>query len=369
MVRADAIAGAIEGDGPADPDDPAAVLKLDPQPDNDFNFYDLRFNRVTCELFVREGDAVYAYRGTNPYAAQLVAYVEGAGVGNDSITGDPFNDPTTALGRPTIDTTGDGSIPVEQAVPLVPVNAAFRAFELVSIGIGGHLTLKFNHPVEDHACNPFGIDFIVYGNAFQVGGSPWTNGDPNAAVVGGTTFAEPAQVSVSQDGIEWFVFEEGPFADDFAPTLGRIYDPENADPSLFPGNEWWGQPTDPTKPLDPELLGSDLSGLTVAEAALLYDGAAGGTGFDLAESGLAWIQYVRIEPTGAGVPEIDAVADVAPSTGSQTGADLNGDGVVDPIDLAMLLGSWGPCECCLADLNGDGMVGPVDLATLLGSWG
>ena len=50
-------------------------------------------------------------------------------------------------------------------------------------------------------------------------------------------------------------------------------------------------------------------------------------------------------------------------------ADLNGDGVVDAADLAMLLGSWGPCRDCPADLNGDGVVNAADLALLLGSWG
>ena len=50
-------------------------------------------------------------------------------------------------------------------------------------------------------------------------------------------------------------------------------------------------------------------------------------------------------------------------------ADLNGDGVVGPVDLATLLGSWGPCEDCVADIDGSGDVGPVDLAMLLGSWG
>ena len=50
-------------------------------------------------------------------------------------------------------------------------------------------------------------------------------------------------------------------------------------------------------------------------------------------------------------------------------ADLNGDGIVGPIDLASLLGAWGPCAGCAADFNGDGIVGPFDLALLLGAWG
>ncbi len=49
-------------------------------------------------------------------------------------------------------------------------------------------------------------------------------------------------------------------------------------------------------------------------------------------------------------------------------ADLNGDGGVGAADLAILLGSWGPCEGCPADLDGDGVVGAGDLAILLGAW-
>ena len=49
--------------------------------------------------------------------------------------------------------------------------------------------------------------------------------------------------------------------------------------------------------------------------------------------------------------------------------DLDGSGDVGPFDLALLLGTWGPCEDCPADLDGDGQVGPFDLALLLGAWG
>lgn len=52
-----------------------------------------------------------------------------------------------------------------------------------------------------------------------------------------------------------------------------------------------------------------------------------------------------------------------------TPGDVDGDGDVDAADLALLLGSWGPCAGCPADLNGDANVGAVDLAMLLGNWG
>ena len=50
-------------------------------------------------------------------------------------------------------------------------------------------------------------------------------------------------------------------------------------------------------------------------------------------------------------------------------ADFDGSGNVGAADLALLLGSWGPCEGCPADLDGNGQVGPFDLALLLGAWG
>ncbi|MBX3355442.1 MAG: alpha amylase C-terminal domain-containing protein [Phycisphaeraceae bacterium] len=48
-------------------------------------------------------------------------------------------------------------------------------------------------------------------------------------------------------------------------------------------------------------------------------------------------------------------------------ADLNGDGVVNGSDLAIMLGQWGSSGS--ADLNGDGVVNGGDLALLLGAWG
>ncbi len=58
--------------------------------------------------------------------------------------------------------------------------------------------------------------------------------------------------------------------------------------------------------------------------------------------------------------------------GSLGPTDLNVNGETDPLDLASLLASWGPCPDegdCPADFDGDGRVGPFDLVTLLGNWG
>lgn len=252
-------------------------------------------------------------------ASFVVSYYPGAGIPFDFVTGMPFDDPTAALGYPTVDTTGDGLfLPPTAPVPVVPVYPPFRAFESVSVGFGGQLVLGFDEPVVDDPRNPFGVDFIIYSDSFLVigGGQAWMNGDPHLTYVSSTVEREPAIVSVSQDGVTWYPFSNGPFADDFAPTLGRVYSPESPDPALGPDNLWWGQPTTPGRPLNPAITPSAIAGLSVAELAELYGHSAGGTGFDLAAVGLTWIRYVRIDGPTSGVdtPEIDAIVDVAASS-------------------------------------------------------
>ncbi|MCH2162122.1 MAG: hypothetical protein MK085_09645 [Phycisphaerales bacterium] len=55
---------------------------------------------------------------------------------------------------------------------------------------------------------------------------------------------------------------------------------------------------------------------------------------------------------------------------SSSPADLNGDGVVDSIDLGLFLASWGTCAApCPADFDGNGVVNGFDLGTLISAWG
>ena len=46
--------------------------------------------------------------------------------------------------------------------------------------------------------------------------------------------------------------------------------------------------------------------------------------------------------------------------------DYNGDGIVDGVDLAFLLGNWGLAP---GDLDGDGVTSGTDLAIVLAGWG
>jgi len=48
--------------------------------------------------------------------------------------------------------------------------------------------------------------------------------------------------------------------------------------------------------------------------------------------------------------------------------DLNGDGIVNGADLALVLGSWGACQACVADIDESGVVDGADLAIVLGAW-
>lgn len=75
-------------------------------------------------------------------------------------------------------------------------------------------------------------------------------------------------------------------------------------------------------------------------------------------------------PNDANPDQEDADGDgIGDACDSDCDADLNGNGTVDAMDLAILLGSWGPCAGCAADLSGDGLVNAFDLALLLGMWG
>lgn len=52
--------------------------------------------------------------------------------------------------------------------------------------------------------------------------------------------------------------------------------------------------------------------------------------------------------------------------------DIFEDGVVNTVDLLILLGNWGPCPPegpCSGDVDGSGSVDVVDLLALLGAWG
>ena len=254
---------------------------------------------------------------------------------------DPYSRTNAVLGRPTVDAPASSwGSSVYPPSPIHPGYPAARPSDIVALtspdeanDVCGSVTIEFDHPVVDDPRNPFGLDVIVFGNALQtLGGNAQVLGTDDPAAVVFTSDSAPGEgavVSVSQDGKTWFSFTNGPFADSFAPTLGRLYDPARPDPVLFEGtaftNKYWGRPAHATIPVDPKVSGKDFKGRSLAEYATLYDGSAGGTGFDIGGLGLPcdargrkWIRFVRVTAPEAAdayqaAPEIDAVSDVAPA--------------------------------------------------------
>ncbi len=126
------------------------------------------------------------------------------------------------------------------------------SFDVLALGIGGAIVLRFDAPV---ICDGPGGDFTVFENAFH-SGSP-----------AGPVFAEYGYVAVSQDGEH---FTEFPY--DASTHVGLA----GQTPVL-------SNPDNDIDPLDPTMSGGDA--------------------FDLAAVGLAWAAYVRITDVGGAIAD------------------------------------------------------------------
>jgi hypothetical protein len=230
--------------------------------------------------------------GGDPWADEVMDYVQGSNV-NPSYT-----DSATVLGSPER-FTGETDFGGDFAAAVTMFNAPFGTDELLSIGTGGFLEVRFAEPITNDPANPFGFDLIVFGNGFFVD-DDYPNGqftDPAAYFDD-----DPMEVLVSADGAAWVSL--GTFAEGFFPTQGYTdVAPQFAPPGSVPTNF--------RKPMDPALTLSSFDGLTYEQALTLYDGAGGGAAIDVAPAGLPEIRFVRIENNTPGVQlEIDAFSTV-----------------------------------------------------------
>ncbi|MBT6790216.1 MAG: hypothetical protein HOA45_11210, partial [Verrucomicrobia bacterium] len=200
------------------------------------------------------------------------------------------------VGPPTRETPG------EWGGPITPFSPPYLLDQILSIGVGGEVTLKFTKPIRDETLNPFGLDFLVFGGA----GFTITNGDfGGGGITDGTLFGQAdgeTRVSVSTDGEAWFVLDpkRAPGVDGYHPTDG------GGDFGL---------------PVNPALAKGDFAAGGLAKFTELYDGSGGGTGFDIGWAidddgyhvALGKVQFVRLEVL-SGKAEVDAVSDVRPRT-------------------------------------------------------
>jgi hypothetical protein len=226
------------------------------------------------------------------YPASVVDYRSGTGFSAG------YTNATSAIGMPSRITSGEYGGPVD------PLSPPYTKDQLVSIGTGGSLTLRWDSPIKDAPGNPYGLDFTVFGstgflvtNEFDANwkpiGNPATDGslfNPNLGT---------QRISVSSDGKTWYVVDAARSAkvDHYYPTDG------SGDFGI---------------PMSTSLQPAEFSGKTLDQIRELYRGSAGGTSFDLAwaldaqgnPAGLTEATYLRIEVL-SGKADIDGLSTVS----------------------------------------------------------
>ena len=244
----------------------------------------------------------------------------------------PYDDPSATLGKPTtwMNNSGAPNDPDPCAVSVVcPAwNVGLQGEKLITtIKAGntslpaGQITVEFATPVYDDPDNWHGKDFIIFGNGFFTAGGSYVYSGSNMENIPISAYSdesgwwEPSPVSVSQDGVTWYAFTNGPYADDNETNqeLAREW-VENRWMRNRRGSE---VELDFTKPVDPALSVSSYDRKSAAQAIDMYQGSGGGTAFDLADlpdlpadlsTGEKWIRYIRITGTGG---EVDAFSRVS----------------------------------------------------------
>jgi len=161
---------------------------------------------------------VGAARAVSPFATRVLDYSPAPG----QFVNDPaYNDPSNALGPPEGAGISHGN---ETSV--------------VSLGgFGGSITLGFDHTIENDPLNPLGMDFIVFGNAFWLGGDNQRH------------FAECAVVEVSRDsngnGLpddEWYLIRGTYLSDPLGQFAVKTWDDDTGDPTYPPALDTWVPP-------------------------------------------------------------------------------------------------------------------------------
>ncbi len=306
----------------------------------------------------------------DPWADQVIDYFA-----TSPVTG--YTTPGVALGPPR----GLG--------PSEPFNDDDGVKTVVSLGIPtvmnrGRLVLRFNTPVTNDPANAFGLDFIVYSNAFWVGG------------LSQRKFQEPAIVEISDDGVNWFLIP-GSRAFTYAGGALPLVTESAGDFNLIAGQELFlaGSITNPntlsvaTGPPTTEYnwgyaemsptLAPYLDNYVRPDNPLavgMTPRSGGGDAFDIAwaiaqngsPAGLTQFQYIRLSPfvsrsmsVGFASPEVMAVADVVPSV------DADGDGILDEYEVRVAGTDPARSESTILALEIPPIEGGSPSGTLLGT--
>lgn len=216
-----------------------------------------------------------------PFATRVIDYSPAPG---QWVNHSDFNDPAAALERPH---AGGFATPDHSS--------------LASLGgFGGSITLAFDHTVLDDPLNWFGMDAIVFGNAFWVGGNPNRH------------WAECATIEISLDA------NENGLADDpwYLIPGSHIPDPD----AQFAVVAWDDDVDDPTYPPDStEWIPPGYTGTWTTQAyELPYD--------------LFGSQVVVVNPSGD--PDREGIFGYAEYSPTLVLGDLDGDNVPDDPGIA-----------------------------------
>ncbi len=211
------------------------------------------------------------------FADAVISYNSGTGFAAG------YTNASAALGAPA------------SGASVTPFAPPFSKSQLVSIGAGGEITLQLDTPVLNDPSDPYGINFILFANEFFV--------ESGSGTVNGLFYhTATVLVQVSSDDSTWYTLNPS-----LAPQAGGLF------PTDGSGN--------PQIPVNPSLTLADFTGLNLAGIESLYNGSAGGTGYDLAWAedsngnsvDLASADYIRIE-VQSGVLDLDAVSVVPEPT-------------------------------------------------------
>jgi hypothetical protein len=126
---------------------------------------------------------------------------------------------------------GQGALPGIIEGPPVGAGTEEGSLNVLSLGNGGEMVVSF---APNAIVDGPGVDFIVFENPF------WIGGDPN------DPYAEPGQISVSDDGVNWT-----PFTCDATNASGAPYG------SCGGWHPVFSSPANGISPFDPSVSGGD----------------------------------------------------------------------------------------------------------------
>ncbi len=162
---------------------------------------------------------VQVLSGEEPFAVSVIDYSPAPGQFVNDMNDDGFviNDPLAAIGAPDGGGTRDG------------------ALDVVTLGgFGGSITLAFDHLVEDHPLNPYGMDAIVFGNAW------WVIGDVNRH------WAECGTIEISLDVNKnsiaddpWYLIPGSHIDQPVSQFVSQTWDNNTSDTTYPPADASW----------------------------------------------------------------------------------------------------------------------------------